>query len=182
MRNRYLAVFAILSILTFTVGCGNKNIMNGDIGDSDSTQIDISGVYVNLNKTDPVRSYSFSPDPDNNFSGSYESTWDFDGFITNGGTQNYSGGWAVADGNLVLVDSSIVGMNEIVHSLTGEDTDEYNGTVWYIYQDYIINSEGKIEPSVGSSNTFIRDASWGYYSYSFKDDGTVQRTSKKAPF
>lgn len=141
---------------------------------------ELSGTYLNLDETAIVHSYSFSPDPENAQSGSYTLVEDFSKVLEDGSIIESSGGWAL-DGNILTTfDSRLLEMQELLKAL-GQNLDkEYEGQTWYVFDDYLIDPSGYIEPSVDNNKTFEVTAEWGKYSYSFKKDGTVSRSLSDA--
>ena len=137
---------------------------------------ELSGTYLNLDETAVVHSYSFSPDPENALSGSYTLIEDFSKVLEDGDIVESNGGWALDGNTLTMFSSRILEIQELLKAFGQSPDEEYEGDTWYVFDDYLVDASGSIEPSVDNNSTFEVTAEWGNYSYSFKKDGTVSRS------
>ena len=163
MKKITVLILVVLVIFTLLSAC------------SQTKSPDISGTYVNLDEKDVTHSYTFTPDPENAQSGSYTLIEDFTYFLDDGDVFESAGGWSLNGNTLIMYDSRILELQELTKALGGDTSDEYEGSVFYVFDDYIINAEGCIEPSIEKAKTFDITAECGRYTYSFTQDGTVLR-------
>ena len=158
-----LSVIALLIVTLLSACSGEKTF-------------ELSGTYLNLDETAVVHSYSFSPDPENVQSGSYTLIEDFSKALENGDIVESHGGWSLDGYTLTMFSSRILELQELLKAFGQSPEEEYEGETWYVFDDYLIDSSGYIEPAVNNNKTFELTAEWGKYSYSFKKDGTVSRS------
>lgn len=168
MKKRSVLSVIALIIVTLLSACSGEKTF------------ELSGTYLNLDETAIVHSYSFSPDPENTLSGSYTLVEDFSKALEDGDIIESFGGWELNGNTLTTFDSRILEMQELLKALGQSLDEEYEGQTWYVFDDYLIDSSGYIEPSIDNNRTFEVTAEWGKYSYSFKKDGTVSRSLSDA--
>ena len=147
---------------------------------SQSKSPNISGTYLNLDEQAVTHSYTFTPDSENAQSGSYTFIEDFTYVLDDGCVFESAGGWSLNGDTLIMFSSRILEIQELLKALGEEPSDEYEGEIFYVLDDYIISAEGCVEPSIGNDRTFEITAECGRYTYSFKKNGTVVRTSSSS--
>lgn len=140
----------------------------------------ISGTYLNLDEQAVTHSYTFTPDTENAQSGSYTLVEDFTYVLDDGGVFESAGGWSLSGDTLIMYDSRILEMQELLKALGEKPSEEYEGSMFYVLDDYIISAEGCVEPSIENDRTFEITAECGRYTYSFEKNGTVVRTSSSS--